>query len=142
MSPSQIVVSETSVFIYCDADTQLNDLSSDSFDDAYEMLGIADYLAPENALASQRADGRADIYSLGCILYYLLTGHPPFPDGTISERLLKHQVEKPPGILKDRPNAPSKLLEICEKMMAKAPQERYQSTDELLADLRTIEVRD
>jgi eukaryotic-like serine/threonine-protein kinase len=91
------------------------------------VLGTADYLAPEQALDSHGVDARADIYSLGCTLYFLLTGHPPFPDGTLPQRLMMHQKQPPPSILKDRPDAPQELLDICAKMMAKKPDQRYQS---------------
>ena len=59
------------------------------------VLGTADYLAPEQALDSHTVDHRADIYSLGCTLYYLLTGHAPFPEGTLPQRLLMHQTQMP-----------------------------------------------
>jgi serine/threonine-protein kinase len=95
------------------------------------VLGTADYLPPEQAIDSHGVDGRADIYSLGCVLYYLLTGHPPFPDGTLPQRLMAHQKEPPPSILKDRPDAPAGLIEICTRMMAKRPADRYQSASEV-----------
>jgi serine/threonine-protein kinase len=99
------------------------------------VLGTADYLAPEQAVDSHGVDGRADIYSLGCSLYYLLTGHPPFPDGTLPQRLMKHQRAAPPSIRLDRPEAPEDLLAICAKMMAKKPADRYQSMYEVSAAL-------
>ncbi len=108
-----------------------DDEASLTIDNNENVLGTADYLAPEQALNSHKADARADIYSLGCTLYYLVTGHPPFPDGTISERLLKHQVEQAPSIFKDRPDAPSVLVNICNRMMAKRADERYQSASEV-----------
>jgi serine/threonine protein kinase len=95
------------------------------------VLGTADYLAPEQAIDSHGVDARADIYSLGCALYYLLTGHPPFPDGTLPQRLMAHQKQPPPSIRLDRPDAPAELIEICEKMMAKKPPNRYQSAAEV-----------
>ena len=95
------------------------------------VLGTADYLAPEQALNSHTVDTRADIYSLGCTLYFILTGHPPFPEGTLPQRLMKHQTEEPAGILKDRPDAPPELLEICRKMMAKSPEARYQTASDV-----------
>jgi serine/threonine protein kinase len=126
----------------------VDDEASLTLDNNENVLGTADYLAPEQALNSHKADKRADIYSLGCTFYYLLTGHPPFPDGTISERLLKHQVEQAPSIFKDRPDAPSVLVNICNRMMAKRPEDRYQTAGEVaerlaewLAD-RGLEVGD
>jgi eukaryotic-like serine/threonine-protein kinase len=95
------------------------------------VLGTADYLAPEQALNSHGADERSDIYSLGCTLYYLLSGRPPFPEGTISERLLKHQVEEPESLLKVRPELPISLVEICNKMMAKRPELRFETADQV-----------
>ncbi|MEM8944186.1 MAG: protein kinase [Planctomycetota bacterium] len=109
----------------------VDDTASLTIDNNENVLGTADYLAPEQALNSHAADARADIYSLGCTLYFLLTGHPPFPEGSISERLMKHQVESPPSIMKDRPDVPPTLLHICETMMCKQPDDRYQSAGEV-----------
>ncbi|MEM1305018.1 MAG: hypothetical protein AAGG46_08980, partial [Planctomycetota bacterium] len=81
------------------------------------------------------ADERSDIYSLGCTLYYLLTGRPPFPEGTISERLLKHQVEKPESVLSTRPDAPLSLVEICERMMSKKAEDRFQTAGDVATRL-------
>ena len=86
------------------------------------VLGTADYLPPEQALNSHTVDHRADIYSLGCTLYYLLTGHAPFPEGSLSQRLLYHQTQMPASISLDRPDVPRDLVEICVKMMQKSPQ--------------------
>jgi eukaryotic-like serine/threonine-protein kinase len=95
------------------------------------VLGTADYLAPEQALDSHGADARADIYGLGCSLYFLLTGHPPFPAGTMAQRLMQHQKQLPPSIRSERPDAPDDLIAICMKMLAKKPIERYQTATEV-----------
>lgn len=106
-----------------------------------KVLGTADYLSPEQAQNSHNVDPRADIYSLGCTLYYLLTGHAPFPDGTLAQRLLKHSTTEPPSIFVDRPGAPPELVEICEKMMAKRVDVRYQTASEV-AEALNAWVRD
>ncbi|HYW81511.1 MAG TPA: serine/threonine-protein kinase [Thermoguttaceae bacterium] len=95
------------------------------------VLGTADYLSPEQALDSHGVDHRTDIYSLGCALYYLLTGHPPFCEGTLPQRLMAHQKEAPPPIEKDRADAPKDLVEICSRMMAKKADDRFQSAHEV-----------
>jgi eukaryotic-like serine/threonine-protein kinase len=100
------------------------------------ILEVADYLAPEQALNSHRVDVRADIYSLGCTFYFLLTGHSPFPEGSISERLLKHQVAPAPSITAKRPDAPAALVHLCERMMSKKREDRPQAAIEVASVLR------
>ncbi len=91
------------------------------------VLGTADYLSPEQAINSHDVDQRADVYSLGCTLYFALTGHAPFPEGTLAQRIAKHQSQMPPDIREDRPDCPDELVEICTKMMSKKPAERFQN---------------
>lgn len=101
------------------------------------VLGTADYLAPEQAINSHLVDHRADIYSLGCSLYYAITGSPPFPEGTLTQRLIKHQTEKPKSITAYRPECPAELVRICGRMMSKSPAMRYQTAAEVSAELAT-----
>ena len=105
------------------------------------VLGTADYLAPEQARDSHRVDGRADIYSLGCTLYFLLTGHPPFTEGTLAQRLIAHQRFDPQPIRIDRPDVPDDLAAIVNKMMAKKPEARYQTAQEV-SEVLTVWLRD
>ena len=105
------------------------------------VLGTADYLAPEQAVDSHGVDARADIYSLGCTFYFLLTGHPPFPDGTLPQRLMAHQRTPPPDVRLERKDAPEDLVAILEKMMAKKATDRYQSAREV-ADVLAEWLRD
>ena len=95
------------------------------------VLGTADYLSPEQAVNSHKVDLRTDIYSLGCTLYFLLTGHPPFPEGTLAQRIAKHQTQMPEDIRKDRPECPRDLVDICVKMMQKKPERRQQTMREV-----------
>jgi eukaryotic-like serine/threonine-protein kinase len=90
-----------------------------------KVLGTADYLPPEQAINSHKIDARADMYGLGCTLYFLLTGHAPFPDGSIPSRIIKHQNVMPPDIRKERPDCPGELDGVCVKMMQKDPRFRY-----------------
>ena len=99
-------------------------------------ISAADYLAPEQAINSHLVDGRADIYSLGCTFYFLLMGHPPFPEGTLPQRLMAHQRKVPSNIIDDRPDAPPVLVDICLRMMMKSPAGRYQSMREVADALR------
>jgi len=92
-----------------------------------KVLGTADYLPPEQAINSHKIDSRADMYGLGCTLYFLLTGHPPFPDGSIASRIIKHQNSMPPDIRKERVDCPGELDGVCVKMMQKDPKFRYTS---------------
>ena len=105
------------------------------------ILGTADYLAPEQALDSHKVDARADIYALGGVLYFCLTGHPPFPDGSVPMRLLAHQQNEPSSILTDRPDAPDDLVALCKKMMSKKPDLRQQSAKEVVHDFENWLVR-
>src|SRR5262249_25401106 len=103
------------------------------------VMGTPDYMAPEQALDTRTADQRADIYSLGCTLYFLLTGWPPFPGGSLTEKLLAHQHKDPPALDQHCVGAPRGLAQILRKAMAKQPQERYQTPAEFAAALTPLE---
>lgn len=100
------------------------------------VLGTADYLSPEQAVDSHTVDTRADIYSLGGTLYYLLAGHPPFPEGSLAQRLLAHQTKQPKSITTVRPDVPVSFARILERMMAKSPDDRPPSAKAARRDLR------
>lgn len=133
IKPSNLLVNQQGVIKILDLGlARLDDRDEPAPEESEDqVLGSVDYLAPEQALKSEDFDHRADIYSLGCTLFFLLTGAPPFGDGTIPERILKHQTVDPPDILQLRPDAPKDLVEICKKMMAKKPGDRYQTAEEL-----------
>ncbi len=97
------------------------------------VLGTADYLAPEQAVDSHLVDTRADIYSLGCTFYFLLTGRPPFNEGTLTQRLLAHQTKEPTPPESIRPEIPESLLIILRGMMVKDREQRIQSASDVAA---------
>jgi len=101
---------------------------TDSVTEKYDekcVLGTADYLAPEQAVSNQ-VDIRADIYSLGGTMYFMLTGQTPFPDGTIAAKLVAHQSKDPKPITAYRSDVPPGILAVLQGMLAKDPDKRFQ----------------
>jgi serine/threonine protein kinase len=94
------------------------------------VLGTPDYIAPEQAMNARTIDIRADIYSLGCTLYHLLAGRPPFQGESLTETLLKHHLEEPTRIEELRKGLPEGLPDLIRTMMAKKPDDRYQTPAE------------
>jgi putative intracellular protease/amidase len=95
------------------------------------VLGTPDYIAPEQTGDSQSVDIRADVYSLGCTLYFLLTGQVPFPQGSAVDKLLLHARGRPRRLAELRPDLPPGLVAVVERMMAKDPVRRYQTPGEV-----------
>lgn len=91
------------------------------------VVGSMDYMAPEQIEDSRTVDARADIYSLGCTLYFALTGRPPFPGGSKRDKIRRHRREEPDPIAKLNPTVPDQFIDLVRKMMAKAPEQRYAS---------------
>jgi eukaryotic-like serine/threonine-protein kinase len=104
--------------------------------DERNVLGTADYVAPEQAVNSHTVDIRADIYSLGGTLYFLLTGRPPFAGGKVAQKLIWHQERNPQAIAELRPEVPRNLINIVSRMMAKKVKLRYQTPAEVVEALR------
>jgi len=94
------------------------------------VIGTADYLAPEQVVDSQ-VDIRADIYSLGGSLYYLLVGKSPFQDGTFAQKMIWHQVRQPKPVRSLRSDMPAELAQVLDTMLAKEPGRRYQTPAEV-----------
>ncbi len=99
------------------------------------VMGTPDYLAPEQSLDAHQVDIRADLYSLGCTFYYLLTGRVPFPGGSLGEKLMRHQLREPKPIEELRPDVPAVVLALVRKLMAKRPEDRYQTPAEAVEAL-------
>lgn len=101
-------------------------------------VGTVDYMAPEQAKDSKSADVRSDIYSLGCAWYHMLTGSPPFPKGSITNRLYAHISSPRPDPRDLNPDVPEHIAALVMKMMAKSPRDRYQTPAELLDVLEHV----
>ncbi len=110
-----------------------NDLTVDG-----TTLGTFDYISPEQAKDPKKVDVRSDIYSLGCTLYHMLTGEPPYPKGTMLQKLLDHQAKGIPDASEKNPRIPQELSAVVRKMMASDPIDRYASPELLIDDLRLM----
>ena len=102
------------------------------------VMGTVDYVAPEQLVNSHCADIRADLYSLGCTMYYILTGQVPFAGRTLMEKMYKHQYEEAQPVEQLRVETPPELGDIVRKLMAKQPEDRYQTPEALMRDLEAL----
>lgn len=145
-------VKPSNVLIDSDREVKLVDMGlarSDNLEMSQEdltasgvTLGTFDYISPEQAKDPRAADLRSDIYSLGCTLYFMLTGQPPYPGGTMLQKLLSHGNAPPPDARQVRSGVSYELATVIQKMLAKDPDQRYQSANGLVADLREIAFRE
>ena len=101
-------------------------------------LGTPDYMAPEQIRDAHAADIRADIYSLGCTLYFLLTRHPPFPEGSVLQKITAHLEKNPKPVRDLRCDVPEGVARVVERMMMKEPDQRYQTPRELAEALGSL----
>jgi serine/threonine protein kinase len=101
------------------------------------IVGTSHYMAPEQAAGTNRIDKRVDIYSLGCTLYFLLTGKPPFEGDTIEEVLWAHLERPIPSLTTARPDAPAALDAVFQRMLAKKSDERFATVTEVIAALKS-----
>jgi len=105
---------------------------------AGSIMGTVDYMSPEQAMGLTDIDHHADIYSLGCTLYYLLIGSPPFPGNSLMAILLKHREVPPPSLCAARGEIPASLDSIFRRMVAKKPEERFASMAEAAQALESL----
>jgi len=101
-----------------------------------QVLGTVDYMSPEQATDTRGADHRADVYSLGCTLYSLLTNRPVYSGDSAIMKLMAHCEAEIPALDASCPEAPARLNKVFAKMVAKKPEDRYQSMSEVIADLK------
>ncbi len=102
------------------------------------VMGTVDYMAPEQAANSKTSDARSDIYSLGCTLHFLLTRKTVFGGSSVMEKLVAHREHEIPSLRKVRRDVPHQVEKVFQRMVAKHPDNRYQSMTDLLAELEPI----
>ncbi len=138
IKPSNVLVTPLGIAKVVDMglarDTSLDKSTADATASGV-TLGTFDYISPEQARNPRDADVRSDLYSLGCTLFFMLTGNPPFPEGTALQKLLNHGSQPPPDPRAWREDVSDQLFEIIMKLMAKRPNDRYQRPLDLINDL-------
>ena len=140
IKPSNIILTESGRIKIVDLGLARRD-STDSVGDitvAGTTLGTFDYISPEQARDPRSADTRSDVYSLGCTMYHMLTGQPPYPEGTALQKLLDHQGKSPPNAAQLNKKVQPELAAVIQKMMSTQPEDRYQNPGQLLADLMDL----
>ena len=136
IKPSNIIITPTGRARLVDMGlARLHQVTGDQDLTASGMtLGTFDYISPEQARDPRSADVRSDLYSLGCTIFYMLVGRPPFAAGTMVQKLLQHQ-QDPPPLESLRPDVPKRFVAVLARLMAKDPNDRQQRPAELIADL-------
>ncbi len=139
-------IKPSNLLIRRDGVVKLTDLGlARSIDDSIETgitragttVGTVDYMAPEQGRSSKAADIRSDLYSLGCTWYFMLTGQPPFPDGSMTNKLQAHAIKAPPDPRTLNENITDGLVAVIHRLLEKKPEQRYQTPKELIDDLNT-----
>ncbi len=102
-----------------------------------EVIGTPHFMSPEQA-AGETLDGRSDLYSLGCVAFFAVTGHPPFDAPNTTGLLALHLTQRPPPVLSRRPDLPAPLARVIDQLLQKEPADRFGSGEELVTALEAL----
>jgi tetratricopeptide (TPR) repeat protein len=114
--------------------------ASEQLTEAGLAIGTPAYMSPEQATAAAQVDGRSDIYSLGCVVYEMIAGHPPFLGDTAREVLARHAIDPVPPLRAARPGTPAQVEEAVARALAKAPADRFSTAGGFAHALRVADV--
>ncbi len=144
IKPSNVLVTDSGIAKLVDMGlARLHQMESNTDDLTASgvTLGTFDYISPEQARDPRTADVRSDLYSLGCTFYFMLTGRPPFPEGTVLQKLLSHSTEEPTDPRMYRPDLDDEIVRTLQRLLAKQPSHRYQRASELIGHLLLVAER-
>ncbi len=118
---------------------RLDDASVDNLTGTEQVMGTVDYMSPEQAASTHAVDARADIYSLGCTLWFLLNDRKIYEGDTLMSRMLKHREAPIPSLCAARDDVPYALEELYQRMVAKLPEQRHASMLEVVRELESLQ---
>jgi len=114
------------------------DLHEDGLTHSAVTLGTFDYISPEQGVNPKEVDARSDLYSLGCTIFHVLTGSPPYPGGTAVQKILKHREAPIPDIRERNPEIPAEIADLVRRLMSKDPNQRFQSPAQLIQEISAL----
>jgi len=139
IKPANLLLSKEGVVKILDMGlARVDDPNSTNLTQTGSIMGTVDYMPPEQTMDSKAADHRADIYSLGCTLFHLATGRPVYESESLVGKIIAHREEPIPSLLEVRPEIPPRLDQIFQRMVAKDPDDRYQSMQEVVEHLENL----